>query len=128
MRKWLLLLIVYFLSSSVYSKVWNCSRAFPGAMGNDYAIPPVNITLNANMPDNTLLYTLKRVTPGVQKLGNCESSSIIWHITLQNAGTPVYTGAINGINVAIYPTNIPGLGISINDADNPSATYGKPVK
>lgn len=123
----LTLFFLFLFSPAVFATTWGCTRAFPSVMGNDFKIPPVNITLNASTPDNTLLYTIKHVTPGVQKVYNCKSSDMLWHLALQNAGTPVYQGTVGGVSVSIYPTNISGLGISINDADAGGATNGKPV-
>lgn len=72
----------------------------------------VTITLGSAIPDYTILYTQDNVTFG-QDLSTCEKSVFLYETILDQGLSPVNT--INGDR--IYPTDVPGIGISVYSVD-----------
>lgn len=102
------MLPVIFMSNS-FAWAINCTGAYT-SVGGDFTIPSVNITAPNNGESNQLLYTVNNAS-------------------IQNAYTDCRTGGfckhsnyINGYTA--YPTNIKGLGVSINESISGS---NKPV-
>lgn len=74
--------------------------------------PGVTITLGAAIPDYTVIYTQDNVTLG-QDLTTCEKSIYLYQTILEPGLLPVNTIAGD----RIYPTDVPGIGISVYSAD-----------
>jgi type 1 fimbria pilin len=74
--------------------------------------PGATITLGSEIPDYTVIYTQDNVTLG-QDLAICDKSVYLYETILEQGLLPV--SIISGDR--IYPTDIPGIGISIFSTD-----------
>lgn len=106
------ILTVCVLTFAAYGQSITCKQSDnPWASINtplELAPPGVTITLGSAMPDYSIIYTQDNVTLG-QDLTTCEKSVYLYETILDRGITPVNT--ISGDR--IYPTDIPGIGISI---------------
>lgn len=90
-------------------------------VGKNYSLPPVNIVLNANIPDYTLLYSITNSYTS-RSSPTC-STDVNWVMTLTDL--PAGATVINHNGHKIYPTSVSGLGISIFNAEPSSAAVDR---
>ncbi|MFP2504909.1 hypothetical protein [Buttiauxella gaviniae] len=92
------------------------------SVGGDYAVPPVNITAPNNGESSKLLYTVNDSTV-TAAYSDCRGGGS-W-INTSNTLMDIPPGEIYTIDgYTVYPTNIKGIGISINESTSGS---DKPV-
>lgn len=105
-------LLSWLFTSGLYGQTITCVQSNdPWASINtslELTPPGVNITLGAAIPDYTVLYTQDNVALG-QDLSTCSKNVYLYHTILEDGLLPVKT--ISGDK--IYPTDVPGIGISI---------------
>lgn len=103
-------------SPYAYSQTINCVQSDnPWASINtslELAPSGVTITLGAAIPDYTIIYTQDKVTLG-QDLTTCEKSVYLYETLLEPGLVPVNTIAGD----RIYPTDVPGIGISVYSSE-----------
>ncbi|MFP2505811.1 hypothetical protein [Buttiauxella gaviniae] len=91
------------------------------SIGGDYAVPPVNVTAPNYGEGSKLLYSVNNTTINVYS--NCQQGAF-WFNTAHTL-TDIPPGEIYTIDgYTVYPTNIKGLGVSINESTSGS---NKPV-
>ena len=78
----------------------------------------INITIGRNIPDYSILYTFKQVAVMVEA-GSCDKGDA-W-VDLGMLSTPVLLNTVSGKK--IYPTDVQGIGISINDPSHNNWAY-----
>jgi hypothetical protein len=91
-----------------------CTNIDANQLKGDYNLIPVNLTLNGNLADFSLLYTYNSSWARLSRSNCSNGSGLYTHITLADipAGT-TYTH--NGIT--IYPTSVRGIGMSFMAMD-----------
>lgn len=121
MYRYSLLIALYFcVSFPLNAAVISCSGTL---LSGNIAIPPVTVMLGNNIPDYTVLYSVRKSYSITAKFG-CDPMNVPmlanFYMTLNNvssasklANEPIF----NGKTHKIYPTNISGLGISIINAE-----------
>jgi type 1 fimbria pilin len=117
MRVYILIYLVLCAFTQVaYSKTITCEQSDdPWASINtliELSPPGATITLGSEIPDYTVIYTQDNVTLG-QDLSTCDKSVYLYQTILDQGLKPVNT--IAGDN--IYPTDVPGIGISVYSSD-----------
>ncbi|MDL4618715.1 fimbrial protein [Citrobacter amalonaticus] len=115
----LIIIIFCFHIFSVFAGTIDCEPATSAGshnydqwstMHSAYELKPpgTNITLGSNIPDWTVIYKLEHVLVGV------ESGSCTLDVNIAYLYNSPYTTLLNTISGSkIYPTNVPGIGISI---------------
>ncbi|MCE0801765.1 hypothetical protein LVQ77_15855 [Buttiauxella sp. S04-F03] len=97
-----------------FADTLNCGNGYT-SIGGDYIVPPVNITAPNDGETSKLLYSVNKAV--VQSAyTDCRVGAINWvntsHTLMDVPPGEIYT--IDGYTV--YPTNIKGLGVSINES------------
>ncbi|MDV2902892.1 fimbrial protein [Phytobacter diazotrophicus] len=101
------------------------SYTVTGTVNKMVTLYPTNTTIGTGIPNCTMLTGLsQRLAPANNVLPNANVKTVYYLATNLNA-VEVCVGQQPGYK--IYKTNIDGIGISYNDADSASQTYGKPI-
>lgn len=104
------------LTPVAYGQTINCIQSNdPWASINstiELTPPGVAITLGSAISDYTIIYTQDNVTLG-QDLSTCDKSVFLYEAILDQGLSPVNTIAGD----RIYPTDVPGIGISVYSPD-----------
>jgi type 1 fimbria pilin len=112
----IILLVLCTCSSSAYSQTVACVQSNDPWASIDTIMelspPGVTVTVGSTIPDYTVIYTQDHVTLG-QDLTACEKNVYLYETLLSQGITPVKT--ISGDR--IYPTDVPGIGISVYSSD-----------
>lgn len=128
MKKYLAILFLNVISiSSAWSATATCTYNNMGEIGKTFALPPANITVSAGIADYTPIFTFNRVMVGITQ-GSCSGGSgFNTSSTLTNM--PSSSPALSWNGNIIYPTSVPGIGISIvdNDSSNTGNTPPYPI-
>lgn len=83
------------------------------SIGGDYAVPPVNITAPNNGGSGKLLYSVNTAT--INAYSDCRQGGFMYNTA--NTITDIPPGDIYTIDgYTVYPTNVKGLGVSINES------------
>lgn len=98
----------------VYSAEYTCVSN-DNAMGNKWALPSKAMTLNASIPDYTVLYTVTHSMNAITQM-TCDRSNSNSVLSLTLSGVTSADEIIYSGNY-IYPTSIPGIGISVANRD-----------
>lgn len=105
-------LTLYFFMSTTYAQTITCTQPDDpwSSVNTSIELKPsgVTITVGSKIPDYTVLYTQNNVTLG-KSLTACDSSVFLYETIVDLGMLPVKTIA----NDKIYPTDVPGIGISI---------------
>lgn len=101
---------------AAYAQTISCTQSDdPWASVNtsfELSPPGVAITVGSNIPDYTVIYILDNITLGLD-LTTCNSNIFLYETILEQGLSPVNTIAGD----RIYPTDVPGIGISVYSLD-----------
>lgn len=115
-RFYLIFAFLFCLSSSVNAADVSCSGTLKTGT---ISLPPRTVMLGNNIPDYTVLYSIRDSYSAITSMG-CTPSLVNFYMTLTNvspASKLPYEPSFNGKTHKIYPTNISGLGISVINAE-----------
>lgn len=113
---------IFFMS--VYGKAADLNVNVSGVATGFKDLQTINkITLGNNIPTCTMIGSASRVNLG-NGVANTNGNSGVFYLSI-TGGVEVCVGQFS--NYRVYGTNVPGIGISYNDADGASQSYGQPI-
>ncbi|MCL9672289.1 hypothetical protein [Citrobacter sp. MNAZ 1397] len=121
----LTVIIFYGISPAIYAMTVTCTGP---EKNSTLTLPPVNVVLGSNIPDYTPLYAIRRSYNELADLRCTPGTRQIRLALTLNGTSSAYKlpnePSYDGFTHKIYPTDIPGLGISvITDETSPGVQY-----